>query len=1121
MSRTLPVFFRSFLIAMVLFFSVNKSHATHVVGGDIYYAHLSGLQYRITVVLYGDCGSTSGVFPSLHTLTAAAAVCIYDGATLLPGMPITLPYDTSASTRFGTEITPVCEADRGNTKCTNISFPIAGIKKFVYQRTYTLPYASANWRFVFNGNHGSSSAGRATTITNIAGAAGGGSIMELTATLNNTVHNNTSPSLTVVPTPFFCLNTPICYTPGAIDPEGDSLRFDLIPAVAAAAGCAPGTAEVYIGTAWPGTPVSATTPLRCAAGSYSFNTVNGQVCFNPNFIQRGIVVYNVSEYRDGILVGTVQREMTFLVQDCPTPVPVPGLVTDTGVIIADGPTTFHVCGNEGNFALVLNPIPGGPTLNITATATGLPPGVTFTVLNNGTPNPTCTFAGNATLMAPGVYTFFLNLRDDACPLNGNNTVAYTISIYPVPAINATIVTDVQCTSKAVINAAPGGQGSPWTIKVKNVALLPPSDTVATYTTTVPVLDFRDPGTYVYIIFTNVSTECSLTDTVTVVAPPRLLPTLDSTNPSHCGKNDGEIVLLNLNPGGIDTITYDRYGVPQPPIVGVVSAGGIMTISGLRAGVYSNIVVRYGYCTSLPIGPITLVDPPFTLRATTYRDPVKCGFCDGWIKLDGLHPDQLDTVTYNKDGVPQAPTSFYITSDSTITLPGLCEGIYTTFNVRTAGVCTATLLNVVTLAAPPIRALFDTLIKPGCKGDTLILTNNSFPASDLTYFWEFGDGGTSTEINPIHVYTNTVGASYTIKLTTTNTKCVEDTSKLLLLNHFVNADFSMDPPKFLCQIDSVTFTNLSTGTDLDYRWYFADGRTDTTTNIVHSYRNMGTYSTMLVAHNVTNGVHCYDTAVNSIIVDSNSVLTLKVSDDVTAICRGQAVTLSAIYTNSGTTGNAWTLTDGFNMNNINPLKHSFEGTGPFTVNFNAKFRACPEKNASLNIHVFDVPGIYLGADTSICTGGSPILLRDDRNATNPRARWRWNTDETIKTAGITVTKPGMYAATVTVDGCSMTDTIIVTKDCYVEVPNVFTPNGDGVNDYFFPRRLLTKSLATFNLSIYNRWGQLIYETANLDGQGWDGAMNGTPQPTGVYIYSIEATFKDGMIEQHKGNVTLLR
>jgi gliding motility-associated-like protein len=1121
MKRTLPYFFRSLIIAVAFLFTGGTSFASHIVGGDIYYTWISGLTYRVTVVLYGDCGPASaGAFGTLPT--GAPRVCVYNGPTSVTMLTLAIQAPNA-----GTEITPVCPAALSLTQCTNNTFAIPGIKKFVYSTNYTLPSTSSNWRFIFNSAYGASSAGRAAAITNIVGP--GGTSMQLEATLNNTVYNNTSPSLTVVPTPFFCLNTPICYTPGAIDPDDDSLRFDLVSASNATGNCtAIGGPVTYTGTAWGATPVSATTPLRCAAGSFSFSTVNGQVCFNPDFIQRSIVVYNVSEFRDGMQVGTCMREMTFLVQNCTTLVPEPGTVTPGGVITADGPTSFHVCGDEGAFTLEMDPTPDLTSvdpLNVTVTATGLPAGITFTVTGNGTPSPHVTFSGNASTMPPGVYTFFLNLRDNACPLNGNNTIAYTITIYPVPTISHTIIAEADCTHKAVVRIQPGGTGQPWTIKVSNPLLTAPGDTIHTFVDSVAFNDTLEPGPlpgpniYILTIFTSVSTECALWDTVRLTVPSKLLPVCDTLHPSHCGKNDGSIIISNLNAGGIDTVTYDKYGVPQPPIIAIVSSAGTITIPNLRGGVYSNIVVHYGYCTSDPIGPVTLVDPPFTLRAVTYLDPTKCGFCDGWIKLDGLHPDQLDTITYNKDGLPQPATSFYINSDSLITLPGLCEGVYTTFTVRTAGVCSATLTNVVTLAAPPMRAQFDTMVKYGCKGDTLIVTNTSFPATDLTYTWDFGDGGTATGLNPVHVYTNTVGASYIIKLYATNTKCVDSAIKTLNLNHFLNADYTTNPNEFVCQIDPITFTNTSTGTSPDYKWFFADGGTETTTDAVHQYSVMGSYKTMLVAHNVTAGVHCYDTMVKSIVVDSNSDLALKVSGDALAICRGQALTFSAMYATSGDTQNSWTMTDGFKIMNSNPVMHALDGIGPMTVTFNAKFRCCPEKTGSLNVHVFDVPGIYLGGDTAICPGGSPIVLKDNRNATNPKAKWRWSTDET--SSGITVTKPGEYVSTVTIDGCTMSDTVIVKKDCYVDVPNVFTPNGDGVNDYFFPRRFLSRGVVEFKMSIYNRWGQQIYETSNKDGQGWDGALNATPQPAGVYIYSIDVTFKDGQIEQHTGNITLLR
>lgn len=1123
MKRPLPVVFRSLALSIMLILGSISSFATHIVGCDIYYTHITGLRYRITVALYGDCGPASATaFASLPT--AQPEVCVFNGASLWA----TLSLSAKAP---GVEITPVCPDSVSRTQCTNPSFDIPGIKRFTYDTIVTLPSVSAAWRMVFNGGLGTAgSAGRAAAITNIVGA--GTSTMQIEATLDNTVYTNSSPNLTVVPTPFFCIDRPTNYTPGAIDAEGDSLRFNLAGAVNGTATCSPlGSLLGYTGTAWGATPVSATTPLRCVAGSYAFDPSNGQISFNPNFLQRGVVVYNISEYRSGVLVGTCQREMTFLVRDCPVFAPEPGRWDTTGDVLipddtAGSNTSFHVCGDMGTFGLVLQPRPDPsvtPPLNITVTATGLPTGLTFTVLNNGTPAPTVTFNGDAAVMGPGVFTFFLNLKDNACPLNGNKTIAYTISIYPVPAISVSVTTPIQCTSDAMITATPGGQGSPWTIKVRNKLGAPPTDTVASYTTTVPVIDWRGPGKWEYIIYTSVTTECSLVDSVTVIAPPRLTPTVTPVNPTYCGANDGQLVIMGLNPGGVDTITYDKVGAgPQTPIIGIVSPTGIMIVPGLRDGTYNNVVVHYGYCTSLSQGPFNLVNPPFTLRATSHQDATKCGYCDGWIKLHGLHPSQLDTVTFNKDGSPQGPYAFYVAGDSTIKLTGLCAATYAPFTVRTAGNCVATLGAGVVVTQPPIEIKFDTVIKYGCNGDTLNVVNLSTPLADLDFKWDFGDGHSTTGPSPVHVYTNTVGASYTITLTGTNGKCIADTPITFAPNHHIQAGFVQSPLEVTCQIDSVRFINATSSVPpADYRWYFGDGDIGTATDIAHLYSRVGTVKTMLVAHHNVFGADCYDTMSKYIIVDSNTKVNLIVSGDVNAVCKGQAITVLADYSTIGETGNAWDVNDGFKIVNQNPLMHAFEDPMDATITFDVKFRACPEQIKSVNFKVFDAPGIYLGPDTAICPGSSPITLVDTRNAATAGATWSWNTDETNKSNRMVVNKPGAYAATVTIDGCTATDTVYIRKDCYVDVPNVFTPNGDGINDYFFPRELLTKSVVKFDMAVYNRWGQQVYRTDKIAGQGWDGTLNGQPQPSGVYIYSIDVTFKDGMIEQHKGNITLLK
>ena len=87
-----------------------------------------------------------------------------------------------------------------------------------------------------------------------------------------------------------------------------------------------------------------------------------------------------------------------------------------------------------------------------------------------------------------------------------------------------------------------------------------------------------------------------------------------------------------------------------------------------------------------------------------------------------------------------------------------------------------------------------------------------------------------------------------------------------------------------------------------------------------------------------------------------------------------------------------------------------------------------------------------------------------------------------------------------------------------MPSAFTPNGDEHNDKF--NMIFQPLMQSMDLQIYNRWGQLIYETTDIK-SGWDGTFNGEPQPIGVYTYIVSATFNDGRTATKQGNVTLLR
>jgi gliding motility-associated-like protein len=240
---------------------------------------------------------------------------------------------------------------------------------------------------------------------------------------------------------------------------------------------------------------------------------------------------------------------------------------------------------------------------------------------------------------------------------------------------------------------------------------------------------------------------------------------------------------------------------------------------------------------------------------------------------------------------------------------------------------------------------------------------------------------------------------------------------------------------------------------------------------------------------------------------------------TVLCQGTYITMSSNYTGIGLTGNVCDFGNGDSIKDKNPVSYAYLGTGTFNIKHNAQYRVCNSVSISRKVMVIPQPNLDLGPDTTICVGNEAITISDDRNAANPTAQWLWNTGSTSNS--IKVTTPGVYAVKLNLSNCTTTDSLIVREDCYMHIPNVFSPNDDGVNDFFCPRNLIAKGLVKFKMSIYNRWGQLIFETINIDGRGWDGKFNGLPQTQGVYVYKIDAIFRDGTSENRTGNVTLLR
>ncbi len=106
--------------------------------------------------------------------------------------------------------------------------------------------------------------------------------------------------------------------------------------------------------------------------------------------------------------------------------------------------------------------------------------------------------------------------------------------------------------------------------------------------------------------------------------------------------------------------------------------------------------------------------------------------------------------------------------------------------------------------------------------------------------------------------------------------------------------------------------------------------------------------------------------------------------------------------------------------------------------------------------------------------------------------------------------------VTKDGCEADSAVKVLALIDFKVPNTFTPNNDKVNDFWIIEELPRYPIQ--KVQVFNRYGQVIYETKKYDPRGWNGNYKGKPLPIGTYHYIIEI---DGLVSPKVGYVTLIK
>jgi gliding motility-associated-like protein len=215
---------------------------------------------------------------------------------------------------------------------------------------------------------------------------------------------------------------------------------------------------------------------------------------------------------------------------------------------------------------------------------------------------------------------------------------------------------------------------------------------------------------------------------------------------------------------------------------------------------------------------------------------------------------------------------------------------------------------------------------------------------------------------------------------------------------------------------------------------------------------------------------------------------------------------------------------FGQNTNNPIVAPIQTTD-FWVAATNQYNCTTIDTVTVPIsNIFPMLNIQSSSDSTF--PGEPIQLTATFDG---NYLYDWLVDSSLSTNGIHNPVATPYVPTVYYlivedeNGCKNIDTISILIrqfECelpYIFIPNAFTPNNDGNNDEFFVR---ANSITEVYLAVYNRWGQKVFETNNLN-QGWDGTFNGMPLEPDVFGYYLEIECFNGFKQFKKGNVALIR
>ena len=445
----------------------------------------------------------------------------------------------------------------------------------------------------------------------------------------------------------------------------------------------------------------------------------------------------------------------------------------------------------------------------------------------------------------------------------------------------------------------------------------------------------------------------------------------------------------------------------------------------------------------------------------------------------------------------------------LTGPGTFTIKYT-FTSTTGG-CVDTLSKTITVYQPPVADFtFSTTI---CETKPITFTDASTtPVGVLTtWTWDFGDGTPLVVRNNntpfTHVFGNWGNYNVTLKVTTSN-GCVSVAKVLqVVVKPQPKPNFTF--PASVCLPNAVIpFTNTSTMADLSsmtYLWNFGDpasgANSSTGVSPSHTYTSVGPFNVNLQVTSIAGCVH--DTTIVLNVIHPQPKADFGINKP--SVCIGDNVSFFDLSDGKDGVVNQWNwkFGDGLSDNVKNPV-HLYGSTNTFDVSlYIVNSRGCNSDTITKQFTVHPYPVVNAGPDRVVLEGGSVIL---QATASGNDLTYLWTPASYLNDRLILVPVASnllddvTYTLTVTGrGGCAASDRVFVKLLKAPKIPNTFTPNNDGINDFWTIEYLDT--YPNNRVQVFTRTGQLVFESKGY-GKPWDGTKNGKPLPFDTYYYIVE-------------------